>query len=111
MPSKAQGCPPKRAEVSDAGCPCTVYHHNTASSDSSRAAVSRINLCPAGFRCSPTAAAALAAAGWQRNSSTDGSSSQVVPLDDLLTTEDGICMPCMLGELETPDMLALIPYD
>jgi hypothetical protein len=111
VPSKALGCPAKRAEVSSGGCPCTVYHDNTASSDSSRATLRRTNLCPAGFRCSPTAAAALAAAGWHRNSSTDGSSSsQLAPLDELVSTESGICMPCALGEpLIRLTCLALMP--
>lgn len=108
VPATAVGCPPPHADLSSAGCPCTVYHDRKGSnSNSARTSPIRSNLCPAGYRCSPSAAAALAAAGWQRNSSN---SSKSVPFDNLVTTQDGICISCMLGKFETPDSLTLIPH-
>lgn len=97
--TKRQGCPSSAMVLTAPGCTCTVYRAqrgqgqaNTASSRSSRSAI-RSNVCPSGYRCSPSAAVAIFAAGWSRNSS-----SGAPPDVDGFTTERGICIPCQLGE-------------
>lgn len=95
-----QGCPSSAMAQTAPGCTCTVYRNqrgqgqgNTASSRSSSRSAIRSNLCPSGYRCSPSAAIAIFAAGWSRNSS-----SEAPPDVDGFTTERGICIPCQLGE-------------
>lgn len=94
-----QGCPSSAMMLTAPGCTCTVYRtengrgqDSAASSRSSRSAI-RSNVCPSGYRCSPSAAVAIFAAGWSRNSS-----SGAPPDVDGFTTERGICIPCQLGE-------------
>lgn len=88
-------CPGATAELSTAGCTCTVYRSNSAQ-DSSSDSTRRVNVCPAGFRCSPSAKEAVLSgimAGWSLNSS---SSSKVTRMGGAVT-EQGICVPCQLG--------------
>jgi hypothetical protein len=90
-----QGCPSAAMVLSAPGCTCTVYHTEPGqgSAASSRRSDVRSNVCPSGYRCSPSAAAAIFAAGWSRNST-----SGAAPAVDGFTTERGICIPCQLGE-------------
>jgi len=89
----AGGCPSVHALLSGPGCTCTVYYPTARTGDNSGSNDRvQVNLCPAGYRCSPTAAAAVVSAGWRLTSNASRSSAGG------LTTEQGICIPCQLGE-------------
>lgn len=89
----AGGCPSVHALLSGPGCTCTVYYPTARTGDNSGSNDRvQVNLCPAGYRCSPTAAAAIVSAGWSFTSNASRSSAGG------LTTEQGICIPCQLGE-------------
>lgn len=123
--TRSVGCPSIKAAVSAPGCPCTMhsaagskvssgelrdtsltYMDSTASGKGCR----YCNVCPAGHRCSPSAAAAVVSAGWNytgpaingssaRNSSN---TSSMFGLDGVLGAAGahrGICVPCQLGKL------------
>eukprot|EP00878_Enallax_costatus_P019029 GHUV01020063.1.p1 GENE.GHUV01020063.1~~GHUV01020063.1.p1 ORF type:complete len:335 (-),score=43.15 GHUV01020063.1:873-1877(-) len=121
-------CPALNSAVSAPGCPCTM-HTNRAQpqgqsqqtqpsslvsrpllDQSSRSSSStELNVCPAGYRCSPSAAADIMQAGWQpaaslrnsgwRNASSFGSSNSGL---GLATATTGICVACQLGEYCPP---------
>lgn len=125
-------CPPAIAAVSGPGCSCTMYNEHSQPADqqdnaaaaagggldtspvrpllfgsiSSRLRSRKRNICPAGYRCSPSAAADIVRAGWQPNpdlsSSGVGNGSIFKALQSAMgmdTAPKGICVACQLGEL------------
>jgi hypothetical protein len=123
----AAECPAKSEVISAPGCPCTM-HMSDGPERSGPIAQTRFgqsvkamqesakyNICPIGFRCSPSAAAYLVSMGWQpppaaadkaslgKNSSsssnlTEEFSFQPTGLQAALARR-GICIPCQLGEI------------
>jgi hypothetical protein len=106
----ASRCPGPQVLLSAPGCPCTVHTDYRAPaadpSSSSTGSSSRVNICPAGFRCSPSSAAAvesagcqcsswggLAAAAWQQQQQQQQFGARALGGPNI-----GICMPCQLGE-------------
>lgn len=94
---RQSSCPSEYMEVTAPGCTCTVYHGDAGvgnSSDTDR--LIRVNVCPAGQRCSPSAVQAIQAAGWSRA----GGNATAALLKDLnpALTAQGICVPCQLGK-------------
>eukprot|EP00775_Hariotina_reticulata_P007451 gene7451-7661_t len=106
-------CPAETARVSAAGCPCTMQQpiNKRRASSSGQSLIKRRNttehVCPAGFRCSPSTASAMVAAGWQQAAKRTGSalnssllfaSDATGPAVGRVPDQRGICVPCQLGE-------------
>lgn len=94
-PAPSSGsCPSMYEEITVSGCPCTVYHGESGVGNSSNTDRQiRVNVCPAGFRCSHSAIESIQLAGWKRPST------EVVKPTAGFFTEPGICVPCQLGKL------------
>lgn len=91
-------CPPPSAPVSAPGCPCTVPSvQQRQQNDGSSAAA--CNVCPAGFRCSPSAAAHLVSAGWRQELSSVARSPPAYAARSGAgdSTVAGVCVPCQIG--------------
>lgn len=114
-------CPPVVAAISAPGCACTMHlNHQQDTAAASEAPSTPINrpllfgnrhrrrtqrnVCPAGYRCSPSAAADIVRAGWQpnpalRNSGLGNGSEFQAPQSalGLAAATKGICVACQLG--------------
>lgn len=117
-------CPGLNAAMAAPGCPCTMHtnrrpsqaqsQQTQPSSLASRPLLGQIsslsnsaerNVCPAGYRCSPSAASDIVQAGWQpaaslRSSGWRNASTFASPDSGLgaATATTGICVACQLGE-------------
>lgn len=99
----AATCPPGYVELSAGGCPCTLQARTlrglSSPHDNDHVA---LNVCPAGYRCSPSAAAAILKAGWQQGpgmtASTSNLSASFARSGRFAHSNKGICMPCQIGE-------------
>lgn len=60
----------------------------------------RRNICPAGFRCSTSAAEAMLTAGWQHPAHSNTSSVLSLSTDRVARAAavQGICVPCQIGK-------------
>uniref|UniRef100_A0A383W729 Pherophorin domain-containing protein n=1 Tax=Tetradesmus obliquus TaxID=3088 RepID=A0A383W729_TETOB len=128
----AAECPAKSVFLSAPGCPCTMHMadgpQRSGPLSDTRAGqaiaamrkAAKYNVCPAGFRCSPSAAAYLVSVGWQpppaaadkASLRSNSSSSANMTLAEEFSFEPtglqaalarrGICIPCQLGEYCPP---------
>lgn len=94
-------CPGPLERLSAPGCPCTVHTDYLTDSSSSS---SRVGVCPAGYRCSPSAAAAVQSAGcqcpsWKAAAAAARQQQQGLAMRAAGLPSVGVCMPCQLGEL------------
>lgn len=121
--ARASICPSIQRSLSAPGCPCTLYASARQSSGadqqqgmitSADAAVRPLmsdavngkrNVCPAGYRCSPSAAADMISAGWEATAvvgaSGLGNISKLVASPGAFGLEaatTGLCVACQLGE-------------
>jgi hypothetical protein len=107
----ASRCPGPQELLSAAGCPCTVHADypapatdpSSSTGSSNSGSSSRVNVCPAGFRCSPSSAAAVESAGcqcsgWEGLAAAGRQQQQQLGARALGVPSIGICMPCQLGE-------------
>lgn len=119
----ASNCPSVRRLMSAPGCPCTLYTKNSVSPydgqqqrDADPSAdgpprpllsdtiSNKRNVCPAGYRCSASAAADMINAGWGPNAvvgaSGLGNVSKLVASPGMFgmgTATTGLCVACQLG--------------
>ncbi|KAF8061902.1 ABCG21 [Scenedesmus sp. PABB004] len=140
LPSRPrQSCPALSAPLSAPGCPCTIHYHSAlagggdsganttaAGANSTAGGPQQLNRCPAGFRCSPSAAAVIMAVGWRAPPSVNttaaglddslaiatgwdwtwGAGTGAGVLDDdggpggmaTAAASSGVCVPCQLTE-------------
>lgn len=100
--SNVSTCPSPSNHLSAPGCPCTMPNTLDTASPNSSKQQQQSNICPAGHRCSPSAAAAVVAAGWAKQLQNGtwgvpGGIGAAAGELELAAASTGICVPCQLG--------------